>query len=64
MMHAKNIEYPRETYINMSLPLTWTLGKMFWKGAACNKSHTSSWDYMKAELISETMAFKAWVKFK
>lgn len=53
MKHAKNTQDPQKTYINTSLPLTWTLGKMFWKGAACNKSHTSSWDCMKGELISE-----------
>lgn len=27
------------------LPLTWTLGRMFWKGAACSKSQTSSCDW-------------------
>lgn len=29
------------------LPLTWTRGRMFWKGAACSKSQTSSCDWKK-----------------
>lgn len=29
------------------LPFTWILGRMFWNGAACNRSHTSSWDCNK-----------------
>lgn len=31
------------------IPLTWTLGRMFWNGAACNRSHTSSRDCNKME---------------
>lgn len=28
-----------------SSPFTWTRGRMFWKGAACSRSHTSSRDW-------------------
>lgn len=31
------------------VPLTWTLGRIFWNGAACNRSHTSSRDWNEKE---------------
>lgn len=53
----------KSDFSSLYLPLTWTLGRMFWKGAACSKSQTSSCDWRENSKTLEQEA-TAWGKKK